>query len=120
VERAIGDKYPTIDDPDRAIDDPFQAIDDEDRAFDSQFQTIDDGFRLKGDRFPANECRVQTKGGMFALILGLYVSFACLECQNEAGDRGIEAKVPTIPDLYLCFAVVDGRRDDAFPARLVR
>jgi hypothetical protein len=119
VHRAIGDEDQAIDGLDRAFDDQFQAFDDEDRAFDSEFRAIDDGFRLIRDDVSLKGCRTQTKGGLFLLKLGLDVSIACLEGSKDARDRRIEAKFPTIPDRYLCFAVVDARIADAFPALLV-
>jgi hypothetical protein len=116
VHRAIGDEFQAIVDDDGAFDDQFQAIDDEDRTFDSEFQAIDDGFRLISGEFAFKACLSQTNDSLFLLKLGLFVSIACVEGLKEARDRSIGAKFQTIPDLYLCFAVVDGCIVDAFPA----
>jgi hypothetical protein len=121
--RAFGDEYRTIADEDRAIDgdvrafdDQFEAFDDEDRAFDFEYRTIDDEFGLISGQFPSKDCVAQTNDGVFALKLGSEGSIACVEGPYDTRDRSNEAKFPTIPDVYLCFAVVDGRRVDAFLA----
>jgi hypothetical protein len=115
-DRAIDDQFQAFDDEDRAIDDQFQAFDDEDQAFDSEFVSIDDGFRLIHDEFPLKGCVAQTNGSLFVLKLGVEVSIACGEGSSGARDRSIEAEFTKIADVYLSFAVVDGRRRDAFPA----
>jgi hypothetical protein len=116
VDRAIGDEVQTIDVEDEAFDDEFQAFDVEDRAFDDEFQAIDVGFRLIGDGVPFKACLAQTNGARFVLKLGVEGSIACVEGLKDAGDRSIGVKFTTKPDAYLCFAVVDGRMGDAFPA----
>jgi hypothetical protein len=100
----------------QAFDDEDEAFDDEDRAFDFKYRTIDDGFRLQGDEFPLEDCVARTNDDEFGLKLGLFVVIGCVECPKDARERSIEAKFQTIPVVDVCFAVVNGRRGDAFPA----